>query len=199
MNVKEMLKKTWNFLWKDDSFLSWIVFMVVIFIFIKFIFFPSISFLTGTSLPLVIVESCSMYHNSDFETWWDNYGDWYESHDISKEEFSEFSVSNGFTKGDIFLVLGVNKDNVEIGDVIIFQSGEFGRPIIHRVVKVDDNIQTKGDNNNIDGSEQFPFEKNIAESSIIGKATGVRIPLLGWIKLIFYEPFRNPSERGLCK
>lgn len=60
------LKKFYDFL-KEDSLPSLIVTLVLAFIIIKFIFFPLLSFVTGTSLPLVIVESCSMHHPEDWE------------------------------------------------------------------------------------------------------------------------------------
>ncbi len=196
------LKKTWNFLWHDDSILSWITFIVVVFIIIKFIFFPTLSFITGTSLPIVIVESCSMYHSSSFNTWWENNSDWYEENGINKSTFNQFSLKNGFNKGDIFFVLGAEEEKIEQGDTIIFVSGQSQRPIIHRVIGTAP-IQTKGDNN----KEQFsrynnPFEideTNIKQEQIIGKAVPLKIPFIGWAKLIFYEPLRPESERGFCQ
>ena len=47
--LSKNFKEFWNFLWHNDSLLSWIVFLVIVFVLIKFIFFPSLSFLTGTS------------------------------------------------------------------------------------------------------------------------------------------------------
>jgi len=42
------------------------------------------------------------------------------------------------------------------------------------------------------------MEKDISKENIIGKSY-VKIPLLGWIKLIFFE-FKKPvNERGFCK
>jgi len=196
------IKKFWNFLWNGDSFLSWITFLVVIFVFIKLIFFPAISFAMGTSLPIVIVESCSMYHGSNFENWWNLNGDWYESRGIEKNDFEKFPIKNGFSKGDIFIVGGVTKENLKLGDVIIFASGETKRPIIHRIVN-DNPIQTKGDNNkgqfSSSNNNAGIDELNITDKQIIGKATILRIPTIGWLKLIFYEPLRPPQERGLCK
>ena len=61
MDVKESLKKFWAFL-QEDSWQSWVVSLILIIIIIKFVFFPLLSFVTGTTLPLVVVESCSMYH-----------------------------------------------------------------------------------------------------------------------------------------
>ena len=60
----EVVKKFWNFL-QEDSWPSFFATLVIAFVVIKFVFFPGLSFLTGSSLPLVIVESCSMYHHED--------------------------------------------------------------------------------------------------------------------------------------
>ncbi|HLD97810.1 MAG TPA: hypothetical protein VI815_00630 [Candidatus Nanoarchaeia archaeon] len=199
----QIIKKSWNYLWNGDSLLSWALFMVIVFLIIKFIFFPMLSFVTGTNLPIVIVESCSMHHNpADLEKWWSENKDWYEPRGITQDDFESFPINTGFTKGDIFFVVGAKKTNIEVGDTIIFSSGISNRPIIHRIVGLDP-ISTKGDNNALQFTSTNNPEKideiNISESQIIGKATSFRIPFLGWIKLIFYEPFRSPGERGLCE
>jgi len=195
------LKRFWNFLWNDDSLLSWIVFIIIVFVLIKFILFPFMGLVTGTSLPLAIVESCSMYHGQNFDDWWKERGGWYGENGISKTEFEEFPLKNGFNKGDIFLVLGADKKDLEIGDTIIFSGGSSGRPIIHRVVNLDP-LQTKGDHNSVQFTGSNNAEKidetDIQESQIIGRATVIRVPLAGWVKLIFYEPFRPKGERGFC-
>jgi len=191
---KKNIKKFWNFLWNDDSLLSWFLFLIIIFVFIKFIFFPTLSLIFGTSLPIVIVESCSMHHGEEFEVWWNENEELYKEFGITKNNFENFSLKNGFTKGDIFFVRGVDKENVEIGDIIIFTNSQYNKPIIHRVVDLNP-LQTKGDNN----QGQIPFEKNIDGDRIIGKSTQVRIPYIGWLKLIFFEPFRTESERGFCR
>lgn len=203
-NFLNNIKKFWNFIWNGDSLLSWITFILVVFVFIRFIFFPGMMLITGSSLPLAIVESCSMYHDDKFDVWWEKRGDWYENRGISKEQFESFSLENGFNKGDIFLIVGVEKEDIELGDTIIFQSSS-GRPIIHRVVNLDP-LETKGDNNNAQFSlNQNGFvnperidETNINENQLIGKATFVRIPYLGWVKLIVFEPFRA-SGKGFCE
>ena len=188
------LLKTWDFLWNDDSLLSWVVFLVVIFVFIKFVFFPTLSLMFGTSLPIVIVESCSMHHDSSLDEWWSGNAEWYDGKDIGRNEFGNFPLVNGFTKGDIFFVTGVDSSEVEIGDVIIFSDLQSARPVIHRVVDLEP-LQTKGDNN----PGQIPFELDIDSENIIGKATSFKIPLIGWLKLIFFEPFRSNGDRGFCQ
>jgi signal peptidase I len=186
------IKDFLNFAWNDDSFWSWIVFIGLAFFIIKVIIFPSLIFVTGSSLPLAIVESCSMHHGDKFEDWWELKQSWYENNEISKQEFENFPLKNGFTKGDIFLITGVEKEEIEIGDVIIFNAD--GRPIIHRVVSLNP-LQTRGDNNN----GQLNVEQNIDGGQLIGKATRLKVPFLGWVKLIFYEPLRPEYERGFCE
>lgn len=64
MGFKKDLKKTWNFIWNDDSLLSWLVNIVLAFVLIKFIIYPGIGFLLGTNFPIVAVVSGSMEHKT---------------------------------------------------------------------------------------------------------------------------------------
>lgn len=197
-----MIKKTWVFL-KEDSWQSWIVSLILIVIGIKFVLFPGLTLLTGSSLPLVVVESCSMYHSSSFESWWGSNAGWYRDYkNISKEEFESYSFKNGLNKGDIIFTLGPKK--IKKGDIIIFTPNEGSNsryPIIHRVVR-EFPIATKGDNNNdqLRGNNNVAQvdETDIKDSQIISKAV-LKIPYLGWAKLIFFEPLKPIDQRGFCK
>ncbi|MEK6915069.1 MAG: hypothetical protein AABW89_00825 [Nanoarchaeota archaeon] len=182
------LKKFWGFL-KEDTWQSWIVSLVLAFVLIKFVFFPFLSWAFATSLPLVVVESCSMYHQDDFDSWWDRNGIWYEEHGIDKGVF-EKNFKNGLNKGDIVFVTG--RGTYETGDVLIFNS-QYKYPLIHRLVRLEP-YDTKGDNN----FAQLPGELGIEEEQFVGKAIG-RIPGLGWIKLVFFEAARPAEQRGFCK
>ena len=175
-NIKRDVKKTWKWVWNSDSIWSWVVALVIIFIAVKFIFFPILSFIMGTSLPLAGVESSSMDHqivkngngggsislcgvpytkenkqHINFDEYWEICGSWYENNvDITKETFSKFSLKNGFKKGDIIIIWG--RFTPKLGDIIIFQPNPDSlapRPIIHRIVNIneDEIIQTKGDHN----------------------------------------------------
>ncbi|MEK6892996.1 MAG: hypothetical protein AABX07_02225 [Nanoarchaeota archaeon] len=196
MQLKKELKKFWAFLQKD-SWQSWIVSIILIIVLVRGIFFPILSFATGANLPLVVVESCSMYHETNFEQWWEKNSQWYEPKGIDKEKFKSFILKGGLNKGDIILVWG--KSDYRIGDILIFNA-QTKHPLIHRIVS-ETPLSTKGDHN----SEQLTKENNaqgineinIDKQTIIGKAVG-KIPLLGWVKLIFFEPFRPSSERGFC-
>jgi hypothetical protein len=201
--LKKKWKKIWFILWQDNSLKGWIISVLFIIIIIKFVFFPVVSFAAGTELPLAIVESCSMYHQgdmfSDFDKWWKEHEDKYQEFDITKEEFKNFKLDNGFNKGDILFIVGPKPKTLEIGDIIIFNA-EKTNPIIHRIVEIKETSEGKifstiGDNNN----GQLTFEKEITEEQLVGKTKFKVAPFLGWVKLILYEPSRESSEKGFCK
>lgn len=186
---KEVIKKAFAFL-KEDSWSSFFVNLIIAFVIIKFIFFPLAAFVTGSSMPLVIVESCSMYHPTDLEGVLNN--PVYSKFNISYEDTNSWNFKRGLSKGDIILV--VRPKNIKIGDVIIFNGGT-AHPIIHRVISLNP-LATKGDNEKTN-PDQLSFEKSIKENQLVGKAL-FRIPFLGWIKLIFFELMRSPQSRGFC-
>lgn len=202
MKIKSSLNKFWDIVWRDDSPKGWVITLIFLFILIKLIIFPLLSLVTGTTLPLVIVESCSMYHDGnlleDFPEWWENHETKYDKFQIKKEDFKNYPMKNGFNKGDIIFLTGINSNKIELGDVIVFE-GNLKNPVIHRVVKIEETkngrlFSTIGDNN----YGQFVFEKEITEDKIIGIARADVLPFIGWIKLIFFEHARPESERGFC-
>lgn len=211
------IKKFWDWTWNSDSILSWIVALALIYIIVKFMFFPGLSLITGSSLPLAGVESSSMDHQIvkddynilnlcgnvytkkeyiNFNKYWETCGSWYEEKNISKETFSEFPLKNGFRKGDIIIVWGRFKP--KIGDIIIFKPNPEStapRPIIHRIASIKDNvIQTKGDHNQkqltLDNNIYKTDETSINQEQIIGKAI-FKIPYLGWVKIIVVDIFKS--------
>lgn len=200
--LKKFLNKFWFIVWKDNSPRGWILSIIFLFIIIKLIFFPLLNLATGTSLPLVIVESCSMYHegnlNSNFDEWWKNNEMKYFLQGIGKADFKEFPFKSGFNKGDILFVVGAKPEKIKEGDVIIFEAN-YKYPIIHRVVDIREKngeliFSTLGDNN--DG--QLEDEKEISSERVIGKAIARPAPYLGWIKLIFFEHLKSDSQKGFC-
>jgi signal peptidase I len=204
---ENVLKKYWGkfgyLLWKDESIKGWIFSIVVLFIFIKLIFFPLLSLATGTPLPLAIVESCSMYHAgnlfSNNAQWWDRHEEKYTELGITQEEFSKFPFQNGLNKGDILFIVGANPAKLKVGDVIVFNANQ-QNPIIHRIINIKQEngeyiFSSIGDNNN----GQLSFEKEISEDQIIGKAVFKLAPYVGWAKLIFFEGQKDSASRGLCQ
>jgi hypothetical protein len=196
----EWWKKTWAFL-KEDSWQSTVVTLIILVVVIKFIFFPLLSFVTSSELPLVVIESCSLYHDESFDEWWNENAEWYELRGITKNEFKEFPYTNGLNKGDIIFVWG--RGDYELGDIIIFTPNAESRaphPIIHRVIS-EDPLGTKGDNNakqlTQNNNNKFIDETDISEEQVLGKSV-FRVPALGWIKLVFFEFTRPSGERGFC-
>jgi len=189
MDIKGTFVSVKNFL-KEDSWPSFIVSLILALIIIKFIFFPLLSLATGTELPLVIVESCSMYHSQSLEQIMEN--KYYSDYGLNYEDTSDWNLKNGFTKGDIIFVVGV--DEPKIGDVIIFDAGQ-SNPIIHRVIGISDSkvFTTKGDNN----AGLLVFEKSILKEQIMGRAV-FKVPFIGWIKLIFFDWMKSDGQRGFC-
>ena len=177
-----LMKDVWTFLWESDSIWSWIADFALAFILVRFVFFPLMGIIFSTSLPLVVVESGSMEHNGPFDSWWQEKGQWYLDHNITKEQFLSYPFPNGFNKGDIIVTRGA--DNYQRGEIIIFQTSVQTTPIIHRVIYQNEDLTfaTKGDHN----TYQLPYETSTPRSRIISKAV-FRIPYLGWLKLFFVE------------
>jgi len=188
MKEKSSWKKIWHFIWKSDSAASWVVDLIIAFLLVRFVIFPILGLLLSTALPLVVIESGSMEHpGADFDDWWKTHGEWYAERNITWDMFREWEYTNGLNKGDVIITRG--KEEYTIGDIIIFQSSVQRTPIIHRIVNYDKNFQsfeTKGDNN----PQQLVYEKGIKKDQIISEAV-IRIPKVGWVKLIFVELLRG--------
>jgi len=199
---KKYWENFWFVFWKDNTFKGWVISIIFLFILIKGLFFPILEITTGTQLPLVIVESCSMYHDgnlaTNFDEWWENNQEKYSEFKIEKSKFQEFALKKGFNKGDILFITKADPKKLQAGDVIIFDAN-YRNPIIHRIISIESTnsekiFSTIGDNNN----GQLTIEKQITEEQLIGKASVKLIPYMGWIKLIFFEKLKPVSERGFC-
>ena len=202
--TKVWSRRAWKFLWDDDSIWSWIANVAVAFLVIRFIVYPILGLVLGTGLPIVAVVSESMEHGvhsgtlcgqqlqeikESFDTYWDICGKWYEDKGISQEQFKAFSFHNGFDTGDVIILWRARPDNLEVGDILVFKSDR-PQPIIHRIVKITQEggkyyYHTKGDHN----SNSINDEVKISEDRILGKGI-VRIPYLGWVKILFVEAVR---------
>ncbi len=163
--LRTLWKKTRAFLADDSSILSWLVNLLIAFVVIKFIIYPVLSLLFGSTLPVVAVVSSSMDHGAvdgticgkradsvhGFDEYWNQCGGWYEARGITKAEFSEYPFRRGFDKGDIMVLVGPSRSEIKQGDILVFEAQQ-QYPIIHRLVNVttvDGEIirSTKGDHN----------------------------------------------------
>ncbi|MEM4263452.1 MAG: signal peptidase I [Candidatus Woesearchaeota archaeon] len=197
--LKKFAKAVWHFIWEEDSILSWVVNIILAFIIIKFLVYPGLGFVLGTTHPIVAVVSGSMEHDNNFEYWWlspncclNNDCDKkisqaaiYANYGIDESKFVNFPYENGFNKGDIMILY--SPKNIAVGDIAVFMADSRLDPIIHRVIGVemiDGNIfyKTKGDHN----CASAEFEKRVPKEKLIGKAVW-RVPFLGWIKIGFVE------------
>ncbi|MBD3248825.1 signal peptidase I [Candidatus Woesearchaeota archaeon] len=213
--AKQYLKKAWRFIWDDDSIWSWLVNVVLAFIIIKFIVYPVLGFLLGTSFPIVAVVSESMEHRTtplcadysgntcsnydyricgkafeekqklDFDDYWKLCGDWYEE-------------NTDITKADFEdyrFSNGFNK-----GDIMILYGKDYEDvkkgdtivfqstrpdPIIHRVIKT----WKQRDKYYFQTKGDHNSNSHSFESTIPEEAyignAVLRIPYLGYIKIWF--------------
>lgn len=111
------------------------------------------------------------------------------------------SMEPELQRGDLVLIRGEPFEDIEVGNIVIYESEYMEVPIIHRTIdRTDDTIETKGDNNNHqvtacvrpDGTyamtDQCPngelvnLEQDISEEQVLGTAF-FRIPAVGHLKL----------------
>lgn len=187
----DKIKSFWQFLWYDDSILSWITLIVLAFILIKFIFYPVLGLLMGTQFPIVAVVSSSMeHHPSPYDQWWVLNEDFYLKYNITQEKFSNFKFHNGFNKGDIMVLIGADPYDMNPGEILVYWSGR-PYPIIHRYIgnNPEENktqfLMTKGDNGLTNPwfiQTSYLNEKEISPDKVVGKAV-LRIPYLGYVKI----------------
>ena len=187
-------QKAWHFIWYEDSLVSWLVNIILAFVLIKFILYPGLGLVLGTDFPVVAVVSSSMEHDpGDFDEWWSANEDFYLSKNITKFDFLTYPFKNGFNKGDIMILTGVDPENVDTGDVIVYWSRK-PYPIIHRYIgthTVDDRtyLMSKGDNNPAMVQTFDLNEFRIKPEQVVGKAS-LRVPYLGYVKIWAVELFQ---------
>ena len=207
--LREVWGRLWHFFWEEDNLWSWALNIIVAFILIKWVIYPGLGLILNTNYPVVAVVSQSMEHNGiGFNQWWAEGRQYHEAFNITQDDFQDFPFRNGFNKGDIMILYGV--DGVNIGDVVVFWGGK-KEPIIHRVVKEWNDsgeifFQTKGDNivtnkrsiqlyvnvfgmtvpKGTEGAIKVIDETGIAKKDVVGKAI-FRVPYLGYIKIWFID------------
>ncbi len=100
------------------------------------------------------------------------------------------SMAPNINKGDLLFLQGVEPEDIEEGDVIVYDAhglwvGAPEDPIVHRVIDIiekDDKLYfvTKGDNNEHKDKEPVPGNR------VLGKVVA-RIPYVGWVKIILTD------------
>jgi len=104
---------------------------------------------------------------------------------------SSDSMEPNLKRGDYVICIGVRAEDIEVGDIIIFDLPHKSN-IVHRVInKMKDSdgswrFLTKGDNNSKPDEEPYDIKTWVREENIIGKVI-FKIPYIGWITLIARE------------
>jgi len=103
------------------------------------------------------------------------------------------SMEPGFRRGDI-LFLHLGKAPIRAGEIVVFNVDGREIPIVHRVIKVHESLETgdvevltKGDNNT--GDDRLLYAHNqlwLQRHHIMGRAVGF-LPYVGWITIIMTE------------
>jgi signal peptidase len=147
------------------------VIMILVVILIVFIFWFGLRFVFATEHPVLAVASGSMRPVL------------YEG---------DLIVIEGVPNGADIEVGFKNSDNP--GDIIVFpQPGDPDDLIVHRAIRKKDqgdgtySFETRGDNN------PAPDPWEVQEETIVGRYTGIKVPLMGHIALFF-----NPFERKVA-
>ncbi|ELP86148.1 signal peptidase complex catalytic subunit SEC11A, putative [Entamoeba invadens IP1] len=99
------------------------------------------------------------------------------------------SMEPGFRRGDLmFLTNRGGVDNVEIGDIVVYNLPSKGIPIIHRVIEKHNDkneeirLLTKGDNNPVDDRGLYEGPMWLKPYQIIGKSWA-HVPFVGMITI----------------
>ena len=168
-------RKLWRRLNQGWAGVLFSIFLGVVFA--TFFYYVVLATALQTSLPVVAVVSSSMQHDSPEFT---HYG-WLEKNlNYHNRTFVEsWSVPNGFSIGDMPIVQGANR--YDAGDVVVYRVEGQPAPIIHRIIKVNDDgtFQTKGDNN----LSQLSYELSVKKEQIHGRVIFI-IPKLGYVKVL---------------
>lgn len=96
------------------------------------------------------------------------------------------SMEPTYYRGDVIFIKKVDVQQLQRGDIIVFESRGGGTPIVHRITDiVEENgtlyFLTKGDNNPFPDSYYHPL-KGVPGSCVVGTPV-LRIPKVGWISI----------------
>lgn len=88
--------------------------------------------------------------------------------------------------GDLILIEGVKKENLKIGDIVVYQNMEQGKGFtVHRVIKINDqNFITRGDANAV-SDKPVKYNKLIGRVVYLGNHP-FRMPYLGRITMLIH-------------
>ncbi len=174
---KKFFRKFWKFYWEDNTLQSYIFFIVFTYLIYKFVLFPGFLWVFGLK-DITSVLSGSMLHKGDFTQW-------YLENGFTLEEINSWPFQKGLNIGDAVIIKPIkNISELKVGDVVVFNAG-LDEPIIHRIIKLDNNtFTTHGDNN----PGLLSVEQNVSYDKLVGKAVA-KIPLIGIPRMLLKNVF----------
>ncbi|KAI9144055.1 hypothetical protein BKA69DRAFT_1057968 [Paraphysoderma sedebokerense] len=103
------------------------------------------------------------------------------------------SMEPAFYRGDL-LFLQMSSEPIRAGDIVVFKLEGKEIPIVHRVVRVHEDIKsndtfilTKGDNNPVDDRGLYnPGQKWIKPKDIVGRVKGY-VPSVGYVTIVMND------------
>lgn len=182
MKIGERLREAWNFLWHGESALSYLAFTIVSFITLSILYQVFLFFLGFFGVEdLFVVITSSMIHSNDINS---SYYEWMRVHGYNQSQMSSWSFPEGLNLGDLVVVMKVRPQELEVGDVIVYEPSESGYRIIHRIIFINETggkilFTTKGDAN----YGVMGFEKNLTPRQVVGRAEA-RVPFVGIPKMV---------------
>lgn len=186
--MNEDLKGFWKFL-RGDSWASFFVTLFLALIFIKLILFPFLGFVTGTEMPIFIVESCSMHHS---DGWEEIFGEVQICEDAEikiqadssgfevLENTKEIDIQNAvFAREAVPRYLQISPENAEVGDSVFYISSS-GIQLRHEILSIRGEIfETSGERIceeggiygsrglTVEDAEDWPFQKGLEKGDIV--------------------------------
>ncbi len=163
--TKKWHQKAWKFFWHDDSFASWVANIVVAFIVIRYLLYPVLGIILGTSFPIVAVVSesmehsispvciysesglCMEYSNTEFQLCGQRFTQFHDSFENYWRICGSWYENNAITKEQFAtfpfqggfdkgdVIILWRAHKIDVGDILVFQAHR-AQPIIHRVVKI---------------------------------------------------------------
>jgi signal peptidase I len=184
-DVKYFLKKAYNFLWKEESLLSYAVFIIIAFVLLRFVAFPAFLYVTNYA-DVAAVISTSMQHSELTDH---TFNEWLRFNGFSEEEVAEWPYLDGLNVGDVIAVRAMPAGEIKPGDIVLFYTDR--GQVIHRVMYVKQVgneffYTTKGDAN----PQISTVETDIPYSEIKGELVW-KTPYLGYprVLLSYLIPF----------
>jgi len=161
------------FITKNQDYLPYIVGGAFFAFFVNTV----VGFSLSTNFPVVAIISPSMEHGVNIET---THYRWLEENlGYDRKTIDSWPFSNGFYVGDLGIVKG--EKEYKVGEVIVYKVPGQKLPVIHRIIKIneDGTYMTKGDNN----PGLLPFERSVKREQVEGRVIFI-IPKIGYLKVI---------------